>query len=472
MFLPMARLKLSYQIVFAILGIVFVTGLILTSYSLSVQKRLITNQLERKGSVLARVLSVSVMSHVLSYDFFTIKLLFDPLKEDKDVVSVSLIGSDGFVKMDSDLGNVGAPSSFRFDQDTFEAGAVLKREEYRDGLHRYRFFSPVEIDHNRIGVIHVALSDGESLRVIRVFEQRMLMLTALVLFSGVVAAYLISVQISNPVIALTEEIKRFSMKTHNPTIDENNANEVEVLTNTFHVMMEEIEDSIDFRVRNEKMAVLGHFSSVLAHEVKNPLEPIKGSAELLRLTHPDDRPTLKYTGIIQSEVSELISFVDSFLDVARGSRANMERMSVNKAIRDVVLLLDYSARKENMAIRLQLNDEVDDVLADSGMVKQVLLNVFLNAIQARRGPRGRIDVTTSQEHGDVVMSVKDYGTGIEQEVLDDVFQPFFTTKTEGSGIGLSTSKHIIGVHNGSIEMASEQGAWTEVRIRIPAYKDR
>jgi signal transduction histidine kinase len=466
----MASMKLLYKITIATFCIVFATAIILSSYSFYVQRTLINSQLEKKGQVLASVLSASVINHLLSYDFYTIKLLFEPLKQDSDILSVSLIGPDGFIKMHSDIKRLGEVSEYKYSDEDFRNGKVIIREISDSSSKRYLFFSPVEIDHNRAGVIQITLSDHESLLLIKSFGKKMLLITAAVLIFAILVGYFISRQISNPLIDLAEEMKRFMMKRPDFQEGQNSSNEIIVLKKTFKTMMSELQHAIEFRVQNEKMAVLGNLSAVLAHEVKNPLEPIKGSAEILKLKHPDNPDILKYTKIIQSEVSELIFFLDSFLDVAKTNNISMKAVDINKAMNDILFLLEYTFRKEDIDTQVRLSENLPRVKGNSGMIKQVFLNLLINAIQAKNESHGLIEICTESTKGIVAVRIRDYGSGIEESIRDQIFHPFFTTKEGGSGIGLSTSRHLIEQHNGSIILESDLNRWTEMIINLPILK--
>jgi signal transduction histidine kinase len=465
----MARFKLLYQIIIAILGVVFLTSFFLTTYALRVQRDLITTQLERKGQVISQVLSRSVMDPLLRFDFYTIKLLFDPVEADRDVLSVSLTGPDNFVKMHTDLSLLGEPGRHDIEAFSGKAGVTTLRDDFADGRFQYAFIVPVDIDNNRIGLIEVVLSNDESARRIDAFEDRMLLLTGAVLLFGVVAAYLFSRQISRPLNALTSAMSSFSMMTHPPghIVADDLRNEIVILTETFQAMMDEIQESIAVRVRTEKMAVLGNLYAMLAHEIRNPLEPIKGSAELLRITFPEDETVSKYTGIIQSEVSELIGFLDSFLGVARGNEPTFNEVDLNQAILDVVSLLEFAAKKEGIRIDMRLDPTLPVVSGDVGMLKHVFLNAVLNAIQAKRGSTGLIEIRSGYDGTWIRVDIKDRGTGIPAAIIDSVFQPFYTTRADGSGIGLSTARRIMDLHSGRISLTSQEGQWTLVEILLP-----
>lgn len=465
-------MKLIYKITVTMLCIIFVTALILSVYSFQVQRNLIHNQLIRKGQVLARVLSASVVNHLISYDFYAIKLLMDPLMQDADIKAVALIGPDGYIKMHSDMRMIGEPSEYEFSEKSLSEMDVIFREIIQDQQKRYLFASSVEIDHDRIGIIQITMSDKESLLVIESFGMKMLLLTAAVLFLAALASYVMSRQISNPLIELTEDINRFMMNRSAGGLQSSRSNEVTDLKNNFTYMMKELQNSIEFRVKTEKMAVLGSLSSVLAHEVKNPLEPIKGSAEMLKIKYPGNADIIKYTDIIQSEVSDLISFLDSFLDVSRMHDLAMEPLDINKVVSEVLALMEYSLKKEHFDTEVQLDSDLPRVWGNSGMLKQVFLNLLINAIQAKNVDYGFIELQSFLKDGIVCVRIKDYGAGIDESIREQIFQPFYSTKKDGTGIGLSTSRHIIGLHNGNISIDSELESWTEFLIQLPPYGEQ
>ncbi len=464
-------MKLIYKLSIMILTTVFITALILSVYSFSVQRSLINSQLIKKGQVLARLLSDSVVNHLISYDFYAIKLLMDPMTKDGDIESVALIGHDGYIKMHSDLNLIGQAWPDPVDSEILSDTEVYIQESYQDQQKRYRFSSPVEIDHNRIGIIQITLSDTASLLLIESFGIKMLLLSAGVLFFAVIIGYVMSRQISNPLIELSTEINSFMMKRSQTPDQARQSNEIIALKRNFTSMMKELQRSIEFRVKTEKMAVLGNLSSVLAHEVKNPLEPIKGSAEMLKIKYPDNPDIIRYAQIIQSEVSDLITFLDSFLDVSRMNDLTMGSVDVNRALGEILALMEYPVQKEHIETEIHLSQDLPMVRGNGSMLKQVFLNLVINAIQAKDGEYGYLEIETRYEEGMVQVRIKDYGAGIEQGELEHIFLPFFTTKKEGTGIGLSTSRHIVELHKGSISVASTAGAWTEFLIRIPALKD-
>jgi signal transduction histidine kinase len=241
----------------------------------------------------------------------------------------------------------------------------------------------------------------------------------------------------------------------------------------------------------DRLAALGAMAAGLAHEVKNPLGAIKGSAQLLEeFAQPgkDDPQAAEFIGIILEEVERLDRVVGSFLDYARPHAGNPIPIDVNAAIRRTVQIL-ASQGTENVKLELELADELPHAKIDPEKFRQVMINLIQNAIQAMDG-RGRVtlstlprrssrpwvgpppserSIATRQENIDCVeISVRDTGPGISQKVLKNLFIPFFTTKEQGTGLGLAISQSIVQNAGGAIHVQSQSGAGTTFTIVLPA----
>lgn len=258
----------------------------------------------------------------------------------------------------------------------------------------------------------------------------------------------------------------------------------------------------------DRLAALGSMAAGLAHEVKNPLGAIKGAAQLLEElgvgVKDSDPSTKEFLGIILEETDRLNRVVGSFLDYARPHAGNPVPVDVNAAVRRTVQILS-SQHDEGIEIRLELAESVPRARIDPEKLRQVLLNLVQNAIQAMNG-HGRVTVATnarrsarsrwgeaqfsrgnldgagppsdrsgplrasgSDEIAEVVeISVHDTGPGISQKVLKNLFVPFFTTKEQGTGLGLAISQSIVQNAGGSIQVQSQAGLGTKFVITLPA----
>ncbi len=245
-----------------------------------------------------------------------------------------------------------------------------------------------------------------------------------------------------------------------------------------------IENSRQFRNKQEKerLAALGQMAAGLAHEIKNPLGAIKGAAQLLNEEHGTshlDSTSQEFVGIILEEVERLDRVVGSVLDYARPSKGNPGLIDVNAVVRRSLQVLS-NERNEGINFEVRCAQDLLSVRADSEQLRQVLINLVRNGVQAMNG-RGTLRVTTWQRHGWrpgwnatspsrdwVEIAIQDEGPGIMPQVLENLFVPFFTTKIQGTGLGLAISHRLVEAMGGRILVASQQGQGSTFSIVLPA----
>ena len=240
-------------------------------------------------------------------------------------------------------------------------------------------------------------------------------------------------------------------------------------------------------IRSDRLASLGTLVAGIAHEINNPLGIIAGYAEALldRAADPglqavgefEDFP--EYLGTIHHEIFRCKSILQSLLEFARPSGGTFREIDVNELIKEVLLLLKHRTAKLKHRIDLHLTRELPKISADAGSLRQVLMNLLLNAIYFTP-EGGRITIATEAdaparpglagEGRRVRLTVRDTGTGIAPEVAGKIFDPFFTTKPvgEGTGLGLTISHRIVEEHGGSIDVESEPGAGTAFVLTLPS----
>ncbi|WP_076790341.1 nitrogen regulation protein NR(II) [Chlorobium sp. KB01] len=219
--------------------------------------------------------------------------------------------------------------------------------------------------------------------------------------------------------------------------------------------------------RAEKLSTLGEMASVLAHEIRNPLSSIRGTAEILRDDYLPDNPKHEFIDIQIRETERLNRVVEEFLHMARQQPMAMKPCRVQDELETIVTLVMNDARKRQVALQLQPNAVAMIVMADSEKLRQAFLNIIINALQATP-EGGRITISTAlDQHAFCEIRFCDSGPGIEKAVLDRIFEPFFTTKPDGTGLGLAITKNIIENHKGTLLVESEAGNGTTVTIRLP-----
>lgn len=215
------------------------------------------------------------------------------------------------------------------------------------------------------------------------------------------------------------------------------------------------------------MAAIGRLTSGVGHEVKNPINAIVVHLELLRTKLGDhNAPAARHLEVIDAEIRRLDRVVQTLVDFSRPVDLQLREQDLRQIIGDVLALSteELSTRKVILESSLPSNPLIANVDAD--LLKQAVINVVENGAQAMPDG-GVVRVTLEEQRKNAVLRISDQGTGIPDEILDKIFDLYFTTKSEGSGIGLAMTYRILQLHHGNVEVQSRLGQGTEFVLRIP-----
>ena len=219
--------------------------------------------------------------------------------------------------------------------------------------------------------------------------------------------------------------------------------------------------------RSERLAALGQLSAGLAHELRNPLGTMKASAEMLaKQVDSNNEVAREMAGFISSEVDRTNALVTRFLDFARPLALRLEPTDLAQVIDEAVAEIGQHVPPFDVAIYKNYSPDILPFLLDRQLIERVIYNLLLNAAQASPSG-GTVTVKTRQLDGTVEIAVIDRGSGIEPKHLESIFNPFFTTKSAGVGLGLAIVSKIVDEHQGRITVESESGAGTVFRVFLP-----
>ena len=227
---------------------------------------------------------------------------------------------------------------------------------------------------------------------------------------------------------------------------------------------------------SERQALAGQMAASLAHEIGTPLNAISGHVQLIAKTFPQDEKTQRRLKIISSQIEQITATVKDLLVATRQLRMTMRPLEINSLIQETLALTEPVLDSRGIIVKSDLAENLPRVLGDGDRLRQVLLNLINNSIDAM--PHGgRLMVhsyanSTDDENQQVLVEIKDTGCGIEPEDLDRIFEPMFTTKRigEGVGLGLAICRETIEEHDGRITARSEPEYGTAFTIELPAYQ--
>ncbi len=240
-------------------------------------------------------------------------------------------------------------------------------------------------------------------------------------------------------------------------------------------LYEDLKKSKSYVRRADRLASLGTLTAGLAHEIRNPLVAIKTLTQLLPERLEDEEFRSHFLSIASGEVERISHLVNELLDFARPSNPKLEFEDINSILDGMILLVSTESKKKHIQIQKQYLPDLPPVKVDREQIKQVFLNILLNAIDATP-ENGTLTVKTrsfTKPGGELFLQVefKDTGCGIPQEHLEEIFNPFFTTKTSGSGLGLSISNQIVQDHKGYISVESQVNQGTSFFVNLPVDQD-
>ncbi|MFC2075902.1 ATP-binding protein [candidate division KSB1 bacterium] len=224
--------------------------------------------------------------------------------------------------------------------------------------------------------------------------------------------------------------------------------------------------------RAERLAAVGELAAGAAHEIRNPLTSISSMVEVMGGSIPPDDESSSLTAKVMAEVDRINRILDGLLSYARPARLKTEKLDLNEILSETVELTSALAHKARTGISLDLPEKESTLNGDPDQLKQAFLNVMLNGLQAMPDGgalRVALKPMSDPKHALRIryrIEINDEGTGISQEVIDRVFDPFFTTKAGGTGLGLSIVYGIVHGHDGEVEVFSQEGKGTTVRIEL------
>lgn len=218
----------------------------------------------------------------------------------------------------------------------------------------------------------------------------------------------------------------------------------------------------------DRLAALGELSAHLAHEVRNPLTGISSAIQVMQTETPEGSPRREVLGKVLGQLNRMEQTMGNFLRFARLPEAVVRPFELREPLERVLDLIEVRLRTQNIELKRDIPMNLPRLKGDPGQIEQVFLNLFINAAHAM--PQGgTLSVSVRSEiEGTLLVEVRDDGKGISSADLEHVFRAFFTTRENGSGLGLPLSRQIVMAHNGDIWIESVPGRGTSVYVRLPA----
>ena len=316
-------------------------------------------------------------------------------------------------------------------------------------------------------------------------KRRSAMTIGLVAISGIllvaVVGSMIAGSITAPVKQLVEVTEQIAAGDLTAEAAVKTRDEIGVLANSFNQMTRKLKRSRDKQVQSEKLAAVGQLAAGIAHEIRNPLTSIKMIVQLLRKRFQEDEAGWKSIQAVLDEINRLEIVISGLLDFTRPMEMTLKPANVADVVNDVLKLMESDLRHRKIELVKHMDETLPEIVLDADRMKQVFMNVILNSMQAMP-EGGNLTISCHEQVTDksdnysydkesraVQVEISDTGIGMSQEVLARAFEPFFSTKSGGTGLGLANVKKIMEQHGGSIQIESTEGQATRVVISLSAH---
>ncbi len=342
--------------------------------------------------------------------------------------------------------------------------------ENNDGASFMDFSNPARTG-SRIGQVRVIYSTSGIQDLSRKMTQRFIVIAVILVLISCLIFYIISRSLVTPVISLAGIAKKVSQGNHAIRAPKGNTPETIKLAEAFNEMLDSIAQgrktivqAYEKMARQETLVEVGKFSMMIAHEVKNPLGIIKSSLEILKrdLEIPKDNIALSFA---EEEIIRLNDLIESFLMFARPARPNFARIDLNRLMYQVVSGFEIQYPRGEMEIRSLIPETPFFASADFDLMSRGLSNIVMNACEANKN-MGVVDVSIEVRGKKWQMYVRDQGGGIPSEDLGRIFEPFYTTKSKGSGLGLAFADQVVKAHGGTIKAENRPEGGAQFRVTL------
>ncbi len=412
-----------------------------------------------------------------------IKDIEELVRDKADIKSVSVINESGSL-----LISYGAQPRTAFNQKNYKKHKdVLFRDEKIDDKYYLDMVIPFETVGRTLFYIRYLIQTAEVQYQIFSLNMSVIIIGFFYLLFAILLSYFYVKNIIVPLQTLTSKanlIKEGNLNQNIPVFQD----EIGELSEAISAMIDALrKNQEELRLKNErlnksieealylqnqiinyeKFAALGKISAGMSHEIDNPLGIIIGHCEYLKSEMPEDSPLKEDIDTILREAKRIKNILRSMLDFAKPKESKIRNINITELVRGVIR--DFSFQKIFKKISASVEGTDLWAMADEGKLHQSLVNIILNAIQAMP-EGGRIYISLREQDGRAVISIKDEGVGIPEELLEKAFDIFFSTKKDGTGIGLAITKKFIEDMGGSITLSSEEGKGTEVTIYLPLAK--
>ena len=456
------RWGIHFRLLAAAVVLITATTLTLGSIRVYIIHAFVQTRFEERIAFLARYLALNTELGILIDERSMLRRIAKNLLTERDVARVTVLNKSG-----ETLADVSRDIPGPFSEVELPVAIRAPGEESR----------PFQFEANAgreetIGHVRITYSSGGIRELLMTMKTRFLVLA--VCLAGIcgLVFFFISRSLVAPVTRLAETARRVAAGNLGLRVEAGNLPETRELALAFNAMLDSLQQSQNAleaaqqeMVRQQTLAELGKFSLMIAHEVKNPLGIIKSSVDMFKKESGGETAEMM-VAYIEDEVHRLNRLIEDFLLFARPAVPNFREIDLNEMLRERVERFRFQLNGDPIEVQDNIPAEPLYAAVDPDLLRRAIQNVMKNAREATE-PAGVIRVSAAVEGTEWVVRVADQGGGIPPENLERVFDPFFTTRTKGTGLGLAFCAQVLSAHAGRIEVTNLDAGGACFSVRLP-----
>lgn len=456
----------------------------LTYLTIRSERSLLLEQMAARARVGINLMELSVANRLYRLDIFQLETIAREAKALPDVEYAYIYDTNGRIVGDFHEDRRRLFSTFKDEigRKILRSQDTLVHIDDENGI--IDVSKPVNLNHERLGGIRLGLNLKPIFAQIRELTIHAVVLATLIFLLGLVVIFVITLRFIKPIERLIVAAKHIEEGDLQYRVNIKRDDEIGTLSTAFDQMGErllqrerELKQSQETLRRADRLSSLGLLTAGLAHEIRNPLVAIRTFTQLLPERYDDPEFREGFQGLALKEVDRICGLITDLLSFARPSKPNVAPENVSDVVDNIARILESQAKEKGIAIVRQFGENLPKAWIDREQMKQVFMNLILNAIQAMKGT-GTVTLVsravtkngTQPATEFVQIEVKDNGVGISEANLQHIFDPFFTSKDEGSGLGLAVSHQIVQEHGGFVTVESKVGSGTSFFVHVPVGK--
>ncbi len=393
----------------------------------------------------------------------------------KGVKEISIISNADEIVASTNMAKIGQPLTHKRKELIIKAELG---EPISDEGSTYNVIVPVVAGNTQYGYIHLKINKDDFSQILRINALKRIAATLFVFGIGIIMALILSKRYTRPIQNVVDAAMRVAAGDLNQNIPVQSRDEIGQLSESFNFMVQKLRETrtLEEKLREaEHLSGLGQLSRNMAHEIRNPLNFINLSIDHIGEKYrPEDEENKKrfnnlISGIKQ-EVHRLNKLVNDFLDYSRPIKLNIKRVRVGELLEDVMALIWAKAEADEINITKDYSADVQ-IDVDTDLFKSCILNIITNAFHAMETSQRKIlKIKTELIDNEFILSITDTGMGVSHENLSRIFEPFFSTKQNGLGLGLPMTMRVMEEHGGRVDFNSVEGKGSDVKLILPLSK--